>query len=343
MQLGMIGLGRMGANMVRRLVRDGHQCVVYDVDPDTVTAVAAEDDGITGVSSLAELAAALDGPRSVWMMVPAGLVDRVIGDVTEHLAEGDTVIDGGNSNHKDDIRRAAELADRGLHYVDVGVSGGVWGLDNGYALMIGGEDEPVGRLEPVFRSLTPGVGNVIGRTEGRAGDPTTAEEGLLHCGPAGAGHFVKMVHNGIEYGLMAAYAEGLNILASAGIGLAEDQEHNAETAPMRHPEEYQYQFDLAEITEVWRRGTVIRSWLVDLTANALFADPTLEGFEGRVSDSGEGRWTCEAAIEIGVPAPVLTSALCERFSSRGRDDFANRVLSAQRKQFGGHSELPGVS
>ena len=343
MQLGMIGIGRMGANMVRRLARDGHQCVVYGRDPGDVAALAAEHDGITGVNSLADLAAAMDAPRAVWLMVPAGAVDQVIGDVTEHLTEGDTVIDGGNSNHKDDIRRAAELAERDLHYLDVGVSGGVWGLENGYALMIGGESEPVGRLEPVFRSLAPGVGNVIGRTDGREGPPTTAEEGFLHCGPAGAGHFVKMVHNGIEYGLMAAYAEGLNILASAGIGLAEDQEHNAETAPMRNPEQYQYQFDLAEVVELWRRGTVIRSWLVDLTANALFADPTLEGFEGRVSDSGEGRWTCEAAIEVGVPAPVLTSALFERFSSRGRDDFASRLLSAQRKQFGGHSEIPGVS
>jgi len=343
MQLGMIGIGRMGANMVRRLARDGHQCVVYGRDPGGVAALAAEHDGITGVSSLADLAAAMDAPRAVWLMVPAGAVDQVIGDLTEHLTEGDTVIDGGNSNHKDDIRRAADLAERDLHYLDVGVSGGVWGLENGYALMIGGEPEPVDRLEPVFRSLAPGVGNVIGRTDGREGPPTTAEEGFLHCGPAGAGHFVKMVHNGIEYGLMAAYAEGLNILASAGIGLAEDQEHNAETAPMRNPEQYQYQFDLAEVVELWRRGTVIRSWLVDLTANALFADPTLEGFEGRVSDSGEGRWTCEAAIEVGVPAPVLTSALFERFSSRDRDDFASRVLSAQRKQFGGHSEIPGVS
>ena len=342
MQLGMIGLGRMGANMVRRLVRDGHECVVYDVSPDAVAALAAEADGITGAGSLADLAAAMPAPRSVWLMVPAGLVDEVIADVSTHLEPGDTIIDGGNSNHKDDIRRAAELSARGLHYVDVGVSGGVWGLENGYALMIGGEDEPVGRLEAVFRSLAPGTGTVLARTVGREGEPTTAEEGFLHCGPAGAGHYVKMVHNGIEYGLMAAYAEGLNILASAGIGLS-DQEHNAETAPMRNPEEYQYQFDLAEVVEVWRRGTVIRSWLVDLTANALVEDPTLANYDGRVSDSGEGRWTCEAAIETGVPAPVLTSALFERFSSRGRDDFASRVLSAQRKQFGGHTELPGVS
>ena len=343
MQLGMIGLGRMGANMVRRLVADGHECVVYDVDPEAVTALAAEHEGITGVDSMAELSVALDGPRSVWLMVPAGLVDRVIGDLVDHLSAGDTVVDGGNSNHKDDIRRAGDLAGRGLHYLDVGVSGGVWGLENGYSLMIGGEKEPVGRLEPVLRSLAPGAGDDLSRTEGRTGRLTTAEEGFLHCGPAGAGHFVKMVHNGIEYGLMAAYAEGLNILASAGVGRADGQEHNAETTPLRNPEDYQYDFDLAEVAEVWRRGTVIRSWLMDLTANALFADPTLAGFEGRVSDSGEGRWTCEAAIEVGVPAPVLTSALFERFSSRGQDDFASRVLSAQRKQFGGHSELPGVS
>ena len=342
MQLGMVGLGRMGANMVRRLVRDGHECVVYDVDPAVSAALAEEADGITAVDSPAGFADALAAPRHVWLMVPAGLVDRVIGDVVEHLEPGDAVIDGGNSNHKDDLIRAAALEERGLHYLDVGVSGGVWGLDNGYALMIGGEDEPVARLTPVFRSLAPGVGAVLSRTDGREGDPTTAEEGFLHCGPAGAGHFVKMVHNGIEYGLMAAYAEGMNILASAGIGLSE-HEHNAETAPMRNPEQYRYQFDLAEIAEVWRRGTVIRSWLMDLTANALHADPTLEGFEGRVSDSGEGRWTCEAAVELGVPAPVITSALFERFSSRDRDDFASRVLSAQRKQFGGHTELPGVS
>jgi 6-phosphogluconate dehydrogenase len=332
----------MGANMVRRLVRDGHECVVYDVDPAVSAALAEEADGITAAATLADLAAGLKAPRSVWLMVPAGLVDTVIEDVVAHLEQGDTVVDGGNSNHKDDILRAGALAAKGFEYVDVGVSGGVWGLENGYALMVGGEPEPVARLEPVFRSLAPGVDAVLGRTVGREGDPSNAEEGFLHCGPAGAGHFVKMVHNGIEYGLMAAYAEGLNILASAGIGLS-DQEHNAETAPMRNPEEYQYQFDLAEVVEVWRRGTVIRSWLVDLTANALYADPALETFEGRVSDSGEGRWTCEAAIEVGVPAPVLTSALFERFSSRGRDDFAGRVLSAQRKQFGGHTELPGVS
>jgi 6-phosphogluconate dehydrogenase len=340
MQLGMIGLGRMGGNMVRRLLRDGHECVGYAKSPATVSELVSE--GAIGATSVEDLCASLTAPRHVWLMVPAGLVDQIIADVVEHLEPGDTVIDGGNSNHKDDIRRSADLSERGLHYVDVGVSGGVWGLDNGYALMIGGEEEAVQRLDPVFRSLAPGVGTTLARTVGREGEPTTAELGYLHCGPAGAGHFVKMVHNGIEYGLMAAYAEGLNILASAGIG-SSDQEHNAETAPMRNPEEYRYQFDLAEVVEVWRRGTVIRSWLVDLTANALVADPTLDSFEGRVSDSGEGRWTCEAAIEVGVPAPVLTSALFERFSSRGRDDFAGRVLSAQRQQFGGHTELPGVS
>jgi len=272
-------------------------------------------------------------------MVPAGLVDRVVDDLAVHLEAGDTVIDGGNSHFEDDLRRSAALGERGLHYVDVGVSGGVWGLDNGYALMIGGDAEAVGRLDPVFRSLAPGVEAALGRTVGREGEPSPAEHGYLHCGHAGAGHFVKMVHNGIEYGLMAAYAEGLNILASAGLGKA-TQEHDAETAPMRNPEHYRYDFDLADIVEVWRRGTVIRSWLVDLTANALVADPALAAFEGRVSDSGEGRWTCETAIDLGVPAHVLSSALFERFSSRDRDDFAGKVLSAQRHQFGGHAERP---
>jgi 6-phosphogluconate dehydrogenase len=335
MQLGMIGLGRMGANMVRRLVREGHECVVYDRKPPTVAELEA--DGAVGSGSHAELSAKLAPPRHVWVMVPAGVVDSVVDSVVEHLEPGDAVIDGGNSHPKDDLRRAAALAERGLHYVDVGVSGGVWGLEAGYALMIGGDPEPVGRLEPVFTALAPGVDAVPFRTEGRTGDPTPAEEGWLHCGPAGAGHFVKMVHNGIEYGLMAAYAEGLNILASAGIGLSA-QEHDAETAPMRNPEEFKYQFDLAEIVELWRRGTVIRSWLVDLTARALLDDPDLREYDGRVSDSGEGRWTSEVAVELGVPAHVLTAALYERFSSRGRDDFAGRVLSAQRFQFGGHVE-----
>ncbi len=335
MQLGMIGLGRMGANMVRRLLKDGHECVVHDVNPAAVTEMVGE--GAIGSGTLAEFCANLDTPRNVWLMVPAGLADRVIDDLVDHLEPGDTVIDGGNSHHKDDLRRAAALAERDLHYVDVGVSGGVWGLEAGYALMIGGEPEPVDRLGPVFVSLAPGVDAVPLRTEGRTGEPTPAEHGYLHCGPAGAGHFVKMVHNGIEYGLMAAYAEGLNVLASAGLGLSA-QQHDAETAPMRNPEEFQYQFDLAEIVELWRRGTVIRSWLVDLTAKALVADPDLSEFDGRVSDSGEGRWTSEAAIELGVPAHVPTAALYERFSSRGRDDFAGRVLSAQRLQFGGHIE-----
>jgi 6-phosphogluconate dehydrogenase len=335
MQLGMIGLGRMGANMVRRLLRHDHQCVVYDVDPQVVAELAGE--GATPAASLADLAAGLTTPRHVWIMVPAGLVDRVIADLVEHLDEGDTIIDGGNSHHEDDLRRAAELGERGLHYVDVGVSGGVWGLDAGYALMIGGEPEPVERLDPIFAALAPGVDAAMFRTEGRTGTPSTAECGYLHCGPAGAGHFVKMVHNGIEYGLMAAYSEGINILASAGLG-AQAQGHDAETAPMRHPERYQYQFDLADIVEVWRRGTVIRSWLLDLTAKALHEDPALAAYEGYVSDSGEGRWTCEAAVELGVPAHVLTAALFERFSSRNRDEFAGKVLAAQRFQFGGHLE-----
>ncbi len=335
MQLGMIGLGRMGGDMVRRLQERGHDCVVHDVDPQAVAELAA--DGATGTGSLADLCAALEAPRAVWIMVPAGIVDRVIADLVEHLDDGDTVIDGGNSHYQDDLRRSADLAERGLHYVDVGVSGGVWGREAGYAQMIGGEPEVVERLAPIFADLAPGIDAVPIRTVGREGDPSPAEEGWLHCGPAGAGHFVKMVHNGIEYGLMAAYAEGLNILASAGVGRA-DQAHDAETTPLRNPQAFQYQFDLAEVVEVWRRATVIRSWLVDLTANALVADPELSQFTGRVSDSGEGRWTCEAAIEAGVPAHVLTAALYERFASRDRDDFANRVLSAQRFQFGGHAE-----
>ena len=339
MQLGMIGLGRMGANMVRRLTRDGHECVVNDRDPEAVQALIAE--GAQGSTDVAEFVAALDTPRSIWMMVPAGVVDGVLDGLVPHLDEGDTVIDGGNSYYKDDLRRGRELAEQGLHYVDCGVSGGVWGLDNGYGLMIGGDDEAVGRLEPVFESLAPGV-DAAPRTEGRTGEPTPAEQGWLHCGPTGSGHFVKMVHNGIEYGIMAAYAEGLNILRHADIG-NDEQVHDAETTPLRDPDEFKFDIDVGEVTEVWRRGTVIRSWLLDLTAKALLADPELEGFSGRVSDSGEGRWTMLAAIEEGVPAHVLSAALFDRFESRDRGEFAAKVQSAQRYEFGGHHEKPDAT
>ena len=336
MQLGMIGLGRMGANMVRRLMRDGHACVVYNRSPGPVEELVGE--GATGSASLAELVEQLETPRFVWLLVPAGVVDRTLADLLPLLAPGDTVIDGGNSYYHDDIRRATELREQGLHYLDVGTSGGVFGLERGYCLMIGGEDEPVARLDGVFASLAPGI-SAADRTPGRTGDPSTAERGYLHCGPAGAGHFVKMVHNGIEYGLMASYAEGLNILAHAGVGRA-DHEVDAETAPLRHPERYQYSLDLAEVTELWRRGSVVASWLLDLTAQALHEEPTLQKFGGRVSDSGEGRWTLEAANETGTPVPVLASALFSRFSSRGEGDFANRTLSAMRFAFGGHLEKP---
>ena len=336
MQLGMIGLGRMGANMVRRLTRDGIECVVTDRDPEAVQALIAE--GAQGSTDVAEFVALLDTPRSIWMMVPAGVVDGVLDGLVQHLDEGDTVIDGGNSYYKDDLRRGRELAEQGLHYVDCGVSGGVWGLENGYGLMIGGDDEAVGRLEPVFESLAPGV-DAAPRTLGRTGDPDPAEQGWLHCGPTGSGHFVKMVHNGIEYGIMAAYAEGLNILRHADIG-NEDRVHDAETTPLRDPDDFKFDIDVAEVTEVWRRGTVIRSWLLDLTAKALLADPELESFSGRVSDSGEGRWTMLAAIEEGVPAHVLSAALFDRFESRERGEFAAKVQSAQRYEFGGHHEKP---
>jgi len=337
MQLGMVGLGRMGANLVRRLMRDGHQCVGTDVGADTVAALAKE--GMTGAADAKELVAALEAPRTVWVMVPAGeITERAIADLADLLSPGDTIIDGGNTRYHDDIRRAQELSGRGLHYVDCGTSGGVFGLERGFCLMIGGEDEVVSRLAPIFTSLAPGLGT-IERTPGRSGDPSPDELGWLHCGPAGAGHFVKMVHNGIEYGLMAAYAEGLNVLVNADAGL-QDREADAETTPLEHPERYRYSIDIAEVAEVWRRGSVVSSWLLDLTAAALHDAPTLEGFAGRVSDSGEGRWTAVAAIEEGVPTPVLTSALASRFSSRGEDDFANRVLSALRKEFGGHIEKP---
>jgi 6-phosphogluconate dehydrogenase len=339
MQLGMVGLGRMGAGIVRRLMADGHRCVGYDVSPDAVKAV--ESDGMTGSSSLEEFASKLKKPRSAWVMVPAGeITEATIKQVAEVFEPGDVIIDGGNTHYLDDIRHAAELREKGIHHVDCGTSGGVWGIERGFCLMIGGEDEVVTRLSPLFASIAPGVG-AAPRTPGRTGEPSQAEHGFLHCGPNGAGHFVKMVHNGIEYGVMAAYAEGLNIIRNADAGKRK-REDDAETAPLEHPEHYQYEIDTTEVTEVWRRGSVIGSWLLDLTAQALFASPGLEEFSGRVSDSGEGRWTSIAAIEEGVPAPVLTSALYSRFSSRGLDDFANRVLSAQRKEFGGHDEKPAA-
>ncbi len=334
MQIGMIGLGRMGANMVRRLLRAGHQCVVYDVSPAAAVALAQE--GAVAAASLADLAAKLEPPRAVWMMVPAAVVDPTLAGLAPLLAAGDTVIDGGNSYYVDDIRRAKELGPKGIHYLDVGTSGGVWGLERGYCLMIGGEPEAVRRLEPVFAALAPGAGSAP-PTPGRPPGKGTAEQGFLHCGPAGGGHFVKMVHNGIEYGIMAAYAEGLNILRGASVGLRA-QAADAETTPLRDPERYRYEFDLGEVAEVWRRGSVIGSWLLDLTAGALAGDPELPSFAGRVSDSGEGRWTVLASVEEGVPAPVLTAALHERFSSRGNADYAGRVLSAMRFAFGGHEE-----
>ena len=334
MQVGMIGLGRMGANMTRRLVRRGHACVVHDVSDEAVRALAGE--GAVGASSLDDFVARLARPRIVWMMVPAAVVDAALGDLLPRLDAGDVVVDGGNSSYRDDIERAKRLAARGLHYVDCGTSGGVFGLDRGYCLMIGGEPDVVRQLDPIFADLAPGAG-AIPPTPARERRGGTAGQGYLHCGPHGAGHFVKMVHNGIEYGLMAAYAEGLNILRHANVG-RESRAADAETTPLRTPEYYQYDFDLADITEVWRRGSVIASWLLDLTAAALARDPTLEGFAGRVSDSGEGRWTIDAAIDEGVPAHVLTSALFERFSSRGKADFQNRVLSAMRFEFGGHVE-----
>ena len=334
MQLGMIGLGRMGSNMVRRLMRGGHHCVVHDVSSEAVRRMAGE--GAVGASSLDDFVARLEDPRAIWMMVPAAVVDATLDDLAPRLAAGDVVVDGGNSHYRDDVDRANRLASRGLHYVDCGTSGGVAGLDRGYCLMIGGEPEVVRRLDPLFAALAPGA-SAATPTPGRERGAGTAEQGYLHCGPHGAGHFVKMVHNGIEYGLMAAYAEGLNILRHANVGPGE-RATDAETAPLRAPDHYRYDFDLAEITEVWRRGSVIASWLLDLTAAALAGDPKLEGFAGRVSDSGEGRWTLEAAIEEGVPAHVLAAALFERFSSRGEADFQDRVLSAMRFEFGGHVE-----
>jgi 6-phosphogluconate dehydrogenase len=335
MDLGMVGLGRMGANMARRLMRDGHRIVAYDVNPDAVEALAA--DGAEGASSLQELASKLEAPRSVWVMVPAGeITERTVEDVAAALDAGDAIVDGGNSYYRDDIRRAEMLREKGIDFVDCGTSGGVFGLDRGYCLMIGGPDGAVERLDPVFASLAPGVDSAE-RTPGRSGEPSPSENGYLHCGPNGAGHFVKMVHNGIEYGIMAAYAEGLNILKNADAGKVE-READAETAPLDHPEYYQYDLDLPDVAEVWRRGSVIGSWLLDLTAAAMQESSDLSDFEGRVSDSGEGRWTSIAAIDEGVPAPVLTTALYERFYSRGLDDLGDKVLSAMRKQFGGHDE-----
>jgi 6-phosphogluconate dehydrogenase len=336
MQLGMIGLGRMGANMVRRLIRAGNTCAVYDRSPDSVSQLVS--DGATGSKSLQDFISKLATPRVIWLMVPAAAVDATLKDLTPLLQKDDIVIDGGNSYYIDDIRRSKELATKGIRYVDVGTSGGVWGLERGYCLMIGGEQGAVQHIDPILKALAPGRGNVD-RTPGREKDKTVsqAEQGYLHCGPSGAGHFVKMVHNGIEYGLMAAYAEGLNILHHANAGM-QTRTTDAETTPLRDPEHYRYNFNLADVTEVWRRGSVVASWLLDLTAASLFAEPTLDKFSGRVSDSGEGRWTLLAAIDESVPSPVLSAALFQRFSSRGEDQFAAKVLSAMRFQFGGHDE-----
>jgi 6-phosphogluconate dehydrogenase len=336
MDLGMVGLGRMGSNLVRRLIRDGHRAVVYDVDPASVSSLVSE--GAEGAQSLAELADKLRGPRAVWVMVPAGITGRVIDELASFLGDGDIIIDGGNSFYQDDLARSAALSTSGIRLLDVGTSGGVFGLERGFCLMVGGDRDAFEHLEPIFQSLAPGV-QAAERTSGREGEPLPAEHGYLHCGPSGAGHFVKMVHNGIEYGMMAAMAEGLNILKHAGVGFG-DSEVDAETAPLRRPEHYRYELDIPEVTELWRRGSVVASWLLDLTAAAFVENPKLDGFAGHVSDSGEGRWTVMSAVEEGVPAPVLTTALFSRFSSRGRDEFANRVLSAMRQQFGGHQEKP---
>ena len=334
MQLGMVGLGRMGANMVRRLIKAGHECVVFDMSPKSVEELVKEK--AVGSTSLKDFASKLTKPRAVWLMIPAAVVDQTIAGIVPYLEAGDILIDGGNSYYIDDIRRAKELAPKGIHYVDVGTSGGVWGLERGYCMMIGGPDAAVKHLDPIFKTIAPGIGD-IPRTPGREKMGGTAEQGYLHCGPNGGGHFVKMVHNGIEYGIMAAYAEGLNIIRSANVG---KQTHaaDAETTPLRDPDHYQYDFNLTDVTEVWRRGSVIASWLLDLTASALAGDPQLSKFAGRVSDSGEGRWTIKASIDEAVPSPVLTTALYERFSSRGEADFADKLLSAMRYEFGGHLE-----
>jgi 6-phosphogluconate dehydrogenase len=335
MQLGMVGLGRMGANIVRRLMRDGHTCVVYDLDPAAVKALEAE--GAVGAASVQEFVSKLTEPRTAWVMVPAGdITGKTIDGLAEYLGAGDTIIDGGNSYYRDDIRRAAALRGKGIRLVDVGTSGGIWGLDRGYCLMIGGDTDAVTRLNPLFLTIAPGMGTAE-RTPGRTGEPSTAEQGFLHCGPTGSGHFVKMVHNGVEYGMMASLAEGLNVLHNADVG-KHPVESDAETAPLAEPEFYQFDIDTAAVAEVWRRGSVVGSWLLDLTAAALAESPTLDGYAGRVSDSGEGRWTAIAAIDEGVPTPVLTSALYSRFASRNLGDFTNKVLSAMRKGFGGHDE-----
>jgi 6-phosphogluconate dehydrogenase len=332
----MVGLGRMGSNLVRRLMRGGHECVVFDLDPAAVNAL--EEEGAIGAAALEEFVSRLETPRAVWIMVPAAVVDATIASLIPLLEAGDTIIDGGNSYYRDDIARARALEPQGIHYVDVGTSGGVFGLERGFCLMIGGQKETFSRLEPIFQTIAPGV-EAAPRTPARRGEPSPAEHGYLHCGPHGAGHFVKMVHNGIEYGLMAAYAEGLNILHKANAGSA-DRPADAETAPLREPEYYRYDLDVADVAEVWRRGSVVASWLLDLTADALAESPNLEGYTGRVSDSGEGRWTVIAAVDVGAPAGVLAEALFQRFSSRGESDFADQVLSALRRQFGGHLEQP---
>ncbi|WP_260740832.1 phosphogluconate dehydrogenase (NAD(+)-dependent, decarboxylating) [Tunturiibacter lichenicola] len=339
MQLGMVGLGRMGANMVRRLAKNGHECVVFDMSPKVVEEIGKEK-GITGSSSLEDFVSKLSKPRAIWLMIPAGVVEQTIAKLVPHLESDDILIDGGNSYYIDDIRRSKELAPKGIRYVDVGTSGGVWGLERGYCMMIGGPKSVVEHLDPIFKTIAPGVGD-IAKTPGRENVGGTAEEGYLHCGESGGGHFVKMVHNGIEYGMMAAYAEGLGVLKAADIG-KHTAEIDAETTPLRDPEHYLYDFNLPDVAEVWRRGSVIASWLLDLTASALIEDPQLTKFGGRVSDSGEGRWTIKAAIDEGVPTPVLTTALYERFSSRGEADFSNKLLSAMRYEFGGHLEKPAA-